>query len=81
MWLPSIPSSRRSRSRTARLTRTASCRLFVELLEDRTLPSFLAPVSYPVGGNPQAVAVGDFTGTGIPDLVVANHDSGTVSVL
>jgi hypothetical protein len=51
-------------------------------LEDRTLPSFLAPVSYPVGGvGPRAVAVGDFTGTGIPDLVVANHDSGTVSVL
>jgi len=81
MWFPSIPGSGRSRSRTARLTRTASCRLFVELLEDRSLPSFLAPVSYPVGGNPQAVAVGDFTGTGIPDLVVANHDSGTVSVL
>jgi hypothetical protein len=51
------------------------------VLEDRSLPSFLAPVSYPVGVNPQAVAVGAFTGDGIPDLVVANHDSGTVSVL
>ena len=82
MWFPSIPGSGRSRSRTARLTRTASCRLFLEVLEDRTLPSFLAPVSYPVGGvGPRAVAVGDFTGTGIPDLVVPNHDGGTVSVL
>jgi hypothetical protein len=50
-------------------------------LEERTLPSFLAPVSYPVGVNPDAVAVGDFTGTGILDLVVVNHDSGNVSVL
>jgi hypothetical protein len=55
--------------------------LFAELLEDRTLPSFLAPVSYPVGLNPQAVAVGDFTGSGIPDIVVANFSSGNVSVL
>jgi hypothetical protein len=50
------------------------------LLEDRTVPSFVVPASLAVGVNPQAVAVGDFTGTGIPELVVANHDSGTVSV-
>jgi hypothetical protein len=55
--------------------------LLVEELESRTLPSLLAPVSYPVGAYPEAVAVGDFTGSGIPDLVVANHQSGTVSVL
>jgi hypothetical protein len=48
------------------------------VLEDRSLPSFLAPVTYPVGGGYPAVAVGDFTGTGIPDLVLAN--SGEVSV-
>jgi hypothetical protein len=54
--------------------------LTVEPLEDRTLPSFLAPMTFAVGVNPQAVAVGDITGTGISDLVVANHDSGTVSV-
>jgi hypothetical protein len=55
--------------------------LFVEPLEDRTVPSLLAPVSYPVGSGAWAVAVGDFTGTGIPDLVVANDQSNTVSVL
>jgi hypothetical protein len=54
--------------------------LLIEPLEDRSLPSFLASMSFPVGVNPQAVAVGDFTGNGISDLVVANHDSGTVSV-
>jgi hypothetical protein len=58
-------------------------------LEDRALPSFLAPVSYPVDQSPNgpaAVAVGDFTGAGRLDLVTANSysnstGSGSVSVL
>ena len=40
--------------------------------------------TYPVGTVPYSVAVGDFTGDGRPDLVVANAGSGalnTVSVL
>jgi hypothetical protein len=41
-------------------------------LEDRALPSFVAPLSYDTGPGPVAVAVGDFNGDGIPDLVVAN---------
>jgi hypothetical protein len=77
MWLPSILL--RSKSQRLPPARKAYRRLFVEPLEDRTLPSFLVS-ALPVGANPQAVAVGDFTGTGISDLVVANHDSGTVSV-
>jgi hypothetical protein len=34
-----------------------------------------------VGSIPDAVAVGDFNGDGIPDLAVANLESGTVSIL
>jgi hypothetical protein len=42
-----------------------------ELLEDRRLLSFLPAVNYPDGINSPAgfIAVGDLTGTGIPDLV------------
>src|SRR6516164_5950615 len=80
MWLSASMVSGKWHSRRARPVSKAS-RLLVEELESRTLPSLLAPVSYPVGAYPEAVAVGDFTGSGIPDLVVANHQSGTVSVL
>jgi hypothetical protein len=58
--------------------------LLLEPLEDRSLPSFLAPVSYPVDSYPGAVAVGDFNGDGKLDLVTANYGNyGTsdVSVL
>jgi hypothetical protein len=56
--------------------------LILEPLEDRTVPSFLAPVSYPVDTAPSAVAVGDFNGDGKPDLVTANSPYGSdVSVL
>ncbi len=53
----------------------------VEGLDDRVLPSFLAPVNSAVGSFPDAVAVGDFNHDGVPDLAVANNGSGTVSVL
>jgi hypothetical protein len=42
---------------------------------------FRAPASYPVDQAPEAVAAGDFTNNRIPDLVVANSASSTVSVL
>jgi FG-GAP-like repeat len=42
---------------------------------------FSAPASFPAGSGPASVAVGDFNGTGGPDLVVANHDSDDVSIL
>lgn len=35
----------------------------------------------PVGGNPDAIAVADVNHDGIPDIVVANPESGTVTVL
>jgi hypothetical protein len=58
--------------------------LLFEQLEDRSLPGFLAPVSYAVDPSPSvptAVAVGDFTGNGKLDLVTANDGVGDVSVL
>jgi hypothetical protein len=42
---------------------------------------FQAAPSYAVGQDPESVAVGDVTGTGIQDLAVANSTSNTVSVL
>ena len=79
MWFTHFSALRRRQSRRARRTPKTSYRLTIEPLEDRTVPSFLAPVSYPLGGGPPAVAVGDFTGTGVADLVVANA-GGSVSV-
>jgi hypothetical protein len=43
--------------------------------------TFQPRVDYPVGRVPLGVAVGDFTGDGIPDLAVADSADGTVSVL
>jgi hypothetical protein len=43
--------------------------------------SFQVPVSYAVGSDADAVAVGDFNGDGKLDLAVANFFSNTVSVL
>jgi len=59
-----------------------NCRalLRLELLEQRTVPSFLPPVNYPAGMQPSSVAVGDFANTGTPDLAVTNLFTNNVSV-
>jgi hypothetical protein len=72
--------------------RAAGCQahhLFgVELLEERRLLaiSFAPPVVDPVGTAPAAIAVGDFTGDGKPDVAVttvvpAEGQSGQLSIL
>jgi hypothetical protein len=53
----------------------------LELLEDRTVPSFLPTVNYPVGVYPQAIVTADFNGDGKFDLATVNNLDNTVSVL
>ncbi len=56
----------------------------ISLLSPRSVPnglSFAAQRTFAVGNQPYSVAVGDLTGDGKPDLVIANRGSGTVSVL
>jgi hypothetical protein len=56
----------------------------LEHLENRLVlsaPSFAAPVDVPVGTTPSALAVGDFSGDHLNDIVTANEFDSTVSVL
>jgi gliding motility-associated-like protein len=46
-----------------------------------TASSFAAQVTFATGTNPESVAIGDLDDDGKPDLVVANLNSNTVSVL
>ena len=55
------------------LSRSAQQRkLTLEALEDRTVLSFVPPVTFPVGVHPRAVTVADFNNDGKPDLAVVN---------
>jgi hypothetical protein len=55
------------------LSRSAQQRkLTLETLEERTVLSFLPPVTFPVGVNPRAVTVADFNNDGKSDLAVVN---------
>jgi hypothetical protein len=55
--------------------------LSLERLEGRDLPSFLAPVSYKLGGHPAQVAVGDLNHDGRRDVVVSLQNSNYVVVM
>src|ERR1700681_4628954 len=46
-----------------------------------TTPTFAAQQTFDAGKGPHYVAVADFNGDGKPDLVVANTDDNTLSVL
>ena len=51
----------------------------LEVLEDRTLLSFIVPALYPTDAGPVAVAVADLRHDGIQDVVTANRQANTVS--
>jgi hypothetical protein len=53
----------------------------LEVLEVRSVPTFLAPVNYAVGARSNDVKVADFNNDGHLDLVTANLISNDVSVL
>jgi hypothetical protein len=48
---------------------------------DGTASNFGAKTDYLTGGAPESVAIGDFNGDGKQDLVTANYEAGSVSVL
>jgi hypothetical protein len=71
--------------RTPALATALALSLCFATLPQKTSGQFFPAVTYPVGANPFAVAVGDFNGDGIPDLAVANatqgSNNGSVSIL
>jgi hypothetical protein len=84
MWFRSFADyfrRRRARRPIRRRPQPATaCRLLLEALEDRTVPSFMAPVTYSVGTDPQAVVTADLNHDGRLDLITANAGSNNISV-
>ncbi len=76
-WLRNLRSAfAQGQSDHRALRRAATHRPRLEVLEDRTVPSFADPVSYDVSTGPWGVVTADFNGDGRLDLAV-----GGVSIL
>src|SRR5262249_19713047 len=83
-WLRHLRSARKAREthRGRRSShRAVTHRPRLEVLEDRSVPTFLTPVNYAVGARPNEVKAADFNNDGHLDLVTANVISNNVSVL
>jgi hypothetical protein len=84
-WLDHLRGSRRGRTgrpnRPAVRPRRSTSLPLLELLEDRTVPSFLPTVNYTVGQSPQAVVSADFNRDGKIDLATVNYQDNTVNEL
>jgi hypothetical protein len=83
-WFKRWRHSHNSASRRGRRNFTKQARRsvpVVEVLEERTLLSFAAPVAFDLGAAPNAVAVGHFEGGKAPLDVVTANGNGTLSVL
>jgi hypothetical protein len=77
MWFPFAPRRRPAKYSRARSRRNAApARLVVEAFEDRTVPSFMAPVTSPGQFN----VVGDFNNDGRADLGSYDHEADVMSV-
>src|SRR5262245_52367475 len=71
-WLQRLLKKSRPLSRSVRRPTVT-----LEALEDRTVPSFLPPVTFPAGVNPRTVTVADFNNDGKADLAVLNLGQGS----
>jgi len=59
---------------------TTTVSVFKNTMSAGTL-SFAAKSDFTVGSNPKGIAIGDIDGNGVPDIVVSNSGSTTISVL
>lgn len=50
--------------------------VYVFFQSGTTAGTFLAPVTFPAGAQPQAARIADVNGDGLPDIVVANYGPG-----
>ena len=46
-----------------------------------SVPRFDPPATFPAGGNPDSVVMGDFNNDGNPDLAIADYISDSASIL
>ena len=76
-WLQNLrsalaPGRGQRRPRRRGSLRAATPRLNLEVLEDRSVPAFIAPVVYDVTGGSIGLVTADFNGDGKLDLATAN---------
>jgi hypothetical protein len=68
-------------ARTWQRSRRTTAFLVIETLEDRTVPSFLAPQIFKTDNGINAITTADLRQVGQLDLVTANRSANTVNVL